>query len=140
MRRSSRPGAGRNLRPARSPWNGQCARVASPTVRPPAVVSRHGSSCRSCSITSSMVSISGSAGAARGRAERHIQSVPDRSPTGGDRPARAARARAISMNASSLSKISAWSGVSDRSRRVQACVRLGASNVVKNGYGVARQR
>ena len=53
---------------------------------------------------------------------------------------RAASAWAISTMAGSLRSVNAWSGVLERSRRVQVCTPPGASKVVKNGNGVARQK
>ena len=51
-----------------------------------------------------------------------------------------ARARANSKKASSLSSVSAWSGVFERMRRVQAWVPSGASKTISDGCGVARQK
>ena len=53
---------------------------------------------------------------------------------------RSARARAASSDASSLSNVSAWSGVLERFRLVQAIVASGASKIVRPGCGAERQK
>ena len=49
-------------------------------------------------------------------------------------------APAISTNALSLASVSACSGVFERLRRVQVAFASGASKVIKNGYGLDRQK